>query len=818
MESLLQDMRYGFRILRKSPGFTAVAVLTLALGIAANTALFSIVNGVLLNPLPFSHPEQLVALHESKPNFEQGSISYPNFLDWQSANHSFSSMAIARAYSFTLTGAGDAERVSARFISADFFRQLGVNAVIGRTFAAGEDRIGAAPLALISAGLWQRKFASAPDVLGKSMTLDGKAYTVVGVIPASFRLRLPNFQDSEVYVPIGQWTNPLLPSRAAGLGIHGIGRLKPGVTLQQAQADMDAITRSLAATFPDADKGVGATLIPLKQQMVGNVQPVLLVLLAAVVFVLLIACVNVANLLLARSSERSREFAVRAALGASRPRVVRQLLAESVLLAIAGGALGLLLAAWGTHAALRLLPATLPRAEQITLDARVLLFTLVISLLAALFFGLAPALKMSRPDLHDTLKQGGRGASGAQHRAQGIFVVVELALALVLLVGAGLLIRSLMRLWTLDPGFNPRNVLSFGLSLPPSSQTASPDALRAEFRQLHDALKSTPGVQSASFTWGAFPLGGDDEQLFWPEGQPKPTAAGEMNWAIDYIVGPEYRQVMGISLQRGRFFTPQDDEHSPLVVVVDDVFAQKYFPHQDPIGKRIHLDNFEGRLAEIVGVVGHVRQWGLDADDTQSLRAQFYLPCMQVPDAFMRLTPTGTVVLVRAAGPVSGVLDAIRHTSAAISREQVIFGVQTMDEIVSDSLAPRRFSMILLGCFAALALLLAAIGIYGVISYVVGQRTHEMGIRMAMGACPHDILKLILGDGGKLAIIGVAVGLASAAGLTRLMASQLYGVGATDALTFTAVAALLTVVALAACYLPARRATKVDPLLALRDE
>jgi predicted permease len=817
MGTLIEDVRYGLRTLRKSPGFTVVAVFTLALGIGANTALFSIVSGVLLNPLPFHHPDQLVALSESKPNFAQGSISYPNFLDWQKENHTFSAMAIARNYGFSLTGMGAAEQVNAEFTSSDFFPLLGVRPVIGRTFSLGEDQVGAVPVALISAGFWQRKFSGAPDVLGKSLTLNGKDYTIVGVIPATFHLVAPSFRDSELYIPIGQWNNNLLWKRGAGLGIHGFGRLKPGVTIEQARADMDAVTRNLAAAYPDDDKGIGANLVPLKERMVGRVQSFLLVLLAAVGFVLLIASVNVANLQLARSTGRMREFAIRAALGATRIRVARQLLTESVLLAIAGGGLGLLLATWGTQAALGVLPTALPRAEEIGLDARVLIFTTAISLLAGILFGLAPALKISQPDLHATLKEAGRGASGTRHRAQSVFVVVEMAMALVLLIGAGLMIRSLTQLWRVDPGFDPRNVLTFSLTLPPSMMTATPDAVRANIRALDDKLASVPGVRAASLLWGAFPLASDDERQFWLEGQPKPASANEMSWTLDYIVDPDYLKAMRIPLHRGRFLAAQDNEHAPLVVAIDEVFAQKFFPNQDPIGKRININGYS-TPAQIVGVVGHVKQWGLDSDDAQELRSQMYLSFLQLADEAMALVPAGLDVVVRSEAATPGLFDSIRLINEQMSREQVIYNPQTMTEIVSASLAAQRFSMILLGVFAALALLLASIGIYGVVSYVVGQRTHEIGVRVALGAQRLHILRLILGRGGMLALAGVGLGLASALGLTRLMASLLYGVRPTDPLTFAGVAILLTLVALAACYIPARRATKVDPMVALRCE
>jgi len=818
MGTVLQDLKYGLRMLAKNPGFTAVAVLTLALGIGANTAIFSVVNGVLLNPLPYPEPNQLVTLHESKPNFPYGSISYLNFRDWQKENHTFSSIAVARGYGFTLTGAGEPERVRAEFVSSDFFPLLGVKPLIGRTFAPGEDEIGAAPIALVSAGFWKRKFGSAREILGKALILDGRSYTIVGVIPSSFDLLLKSFSPKEVYIPIGQWDHHGLKFRGAGLGIHGIGRLKPGVTLQQARADMDGVTRNLAVAYPDADKGISAGILPLREDMVGDIQPFLLVLLGAVGFVLLIACVNVANLLLARSAGRRREFAVRVALGASPQRVIRQLLTESVLLALAGGGLGTVLAAWGTQAALKILPAALPRAPEIGIDAHVLVFTAVASVLAGILFGLAPALKISKPNLQETLKEAGRGTSGAHHRTQGVFVVIEMATALVLLIGAGLMTRTLARLWGVNPGFDPHNVLTFELSLPPAMKKVSPDAIRAAYREFDAKLGSTPGVQAVSLSWGAIPMDTEDDEQFWIEGQPKPSNENEMNWALEYTVEPDYLRVMRIPLERGRFFTPQDNERSPAVAVIDDVLARKYFPNQNPIGKRINLHDYDDQPAEIVGVVGHVKQWGLDSDDTQSLRAQLYHPFMQLPGDALALSPLGMGVLVRSEGAATSLFTSLRHTNELMNKEQVIYSAQTMNEVIAGSLATRQFSMILLGSFALLALVLASVGIYGVLAYLVGQRTHEIGIRLALGASRYDVLRLVVGQGAKMALLGVALGLAAAMGLTRLMSDMLYGVSATDPLTFTAVAILLILVALVACYIPARRATKVDPMVALRYE
>jgi predicted permease len=819
IDTLIQDVRYGMRMMRKSPGFTIVAVLTLTLGIGANTAIFSVVSGVLLNPLPYPHPDQLVTLHESKPNFERGSVSYPNFRDWQKDNHTFSGMAIYRNYAFSLTGRGDAEQVQSQLISSDFFQLLGVTPVIGRLFAQGEDEIGAAPTVLISAGLWERKFGSAPDALGKSLTLDSRDYTIVGVIPASFDLSVGVFSASDVYVPIGQWSNPLVNHRSAGLGIHGIGRLKPGIRMEQARADMDTLTRNLAAAYPEDNKGISASLVPLRAQIVGDVQPFLIVLFAAVGFVLLIACVNVANLLLARSNRRTREFAVRIALGASKARVMRQLLTESVLLAFAGGALGLGVAAWGTRAMLKTFPATLPRAGEIGINARVLIFSVLVSVLSGILFGLIPALKTSRPDVLARMKEGSQ-MGRTRHRAQNIFVVTELAMALVLLAGAGLMIRSLTRLWSVDPGFDPHNVLTFGISLPPSMAKASPDQIRAAFRALDDKFASIPEAEATAFSWGAFPMQGDDEDVFWMDGQPKPASPNDMNWTLSYVVGPAYLKAMRIPLLRGRFLDDHDTEHEPLVAVVDDVFAEKFFPGKDPLAARINLDDHIGHAlpTQIVGIVKHVKQWGLDSDDKQALRAQIYRPFMQLPDQAMALSPSGTSVVMRSRTATPGLFDSIRSVLHRMNSEYVVYGAQMVDETISSSLSARRYSMILLGAFAVLALVLSSVGIYGVISYVVGQRTHEIGIRMALGARRIHVLRLVLGQGSRLIAVGITVGVAAALALTRLMANLLFGVSATDPLTFLCVVALLMMVALLACGVPARRAMRVDPMRALRYE
>jgi len=808
---IYQDVRYAMRMLGKHPGFTAVVVLTLALGIGANAALFSVVNGVLLNPLPFPQPEQLVALNQRKPNVAAGSISYPNFLDWQKENQTFSAMAISRESSFALVGTGEAERVRGRRCSVNLFSVLGVAPALGRNFLPGEDEPGASPVVMISAGLWQRRFGGASDVAGKSLTVDDRSYTIVGVLPASFSL----YRDTDVYVPMGQWGNSGLQNRGAGLGLRGIGRLKPGVTLAQAQADLDGVMGRLAEVYPETNRGNGAALIPLKELLIGDVRPILWMLLGAVGFVLLIACVNVSNLLLARATGRTREFAIRSALGAGQWRLLRQSLTESILLALAGGGLGLLLAALGTRAALNVLPTGLPRADEVGLDARVLIFTAAVSLLTGVLAGLAPALKTRQWRLSETLKESGRGAGGGRHRAQGLLVAVEVSLALVLLIGAGLMIRSLSALWDVDPGFRSDNVLTFALSFPPSMRTASADAKRASLRDLSDRLNSMPGVKAASFLTGASPMQGQESVFFWLDGQPKPASTSEMNQALVYRVEPGYLTAMGIPLKQGRFFTGQDELQTQPVVVIDEVCARQYFPSADPLGKRINLGDNRGP-SEIVGVVGHVMQSGLDSDDRQLLRAQLYLPFRQ----FGWNSEVGVVVRAEGVGGKAepALLNSIRRVVQNQHSQNVVYNAQTMNEVIADSLSRRRFAMILLNAFAVVALVLSGIGLYGVISYLVGQHTQEIGIRLALGAQRKNVLLLVLSQGMKMTLGGVALGLLASLGLTRLLTKMVYGVSTTDPATFAVIAALLIFVALLACLIPARRATRVDPLVALRYE
>jgi predicted permease len=578
---------------------------------------------------------------------------------------------------------------------------------------------------------------------------------------------------------------------------------------------MNSIANQLAAAYPEADKDSGITVMSLKQSMVGEIAPFLFVLLGAVGFVLLIACVNVANLVLARSTGRAREFAIRSALGASRGRVLRQLLTESTLIALAGGALGLLVAAWGTQAILGLVSDTLPRAQEVRVDARVLFFTLGISLLSGILFGFAPALRAAQLNVQSTLKEGGRSVSSSRHRAQGIFVVAEMAMALVLLVGAGLMLRSLAGLWSVNPGFDPHHVLMFYVALPPSTDSATPASTRASLLQLHDRLASVPGVQSVSLLRGSLPMWDDSEDPFWIAGRPKPISDNDKYWSIWSEVEPDYLRVMGIPLVRGRFFTPQDTDSSPRVAVVDEDFARKFFPGEDPVGKTF-VDDYVG-TATIVGVVGHVKQWGLD--DKLAMHAEFYLPFRQIPDKYMSRASRSTTLVVRTTVAPLSLTDNIRHEIQQMNSEQVMFGPKSMDDIVyNQSMLAQRFSMTLLGAFAIVALLLASVGIYGVVSYIVVQRTHEIGIRVALGAQQSDVLRGVLGAGARMALIGVGIGIAVALALTRLMANLLYGVSATDPATFFSVAVLLTLVALAACYIPARRAMRVDPIVALRHE
>jgi predicted permease len=813
MTALVDDLRYAIRMLLKAPGFAATALLTVALGIGVNIALFTVVNGVLLNPLTYPSASQLVALYEDAPGFAKAPISYLNFLDWQRLAQTCSSMAIYRNQDYSVTGGSQAERLSGFMVSADFFRTLGQNPLVGRDFEAADDHLGSAPVVVLGGGYWQRRFGASLAVLGTSLTLNGVPHTVVGVMPPQF-----TFYGSarDVYTSIGRWNDPSFRDRSIDLSAHAVGRLKPGETLARARADMDHIARDLAAAFPDADRDVGITVLPLKQDIVGNVQPFLLVLVVAVGFLLLIACVNVANLLLARSIGRSQEFAIRAALGASQTRVIRQLLTESLLVAGLGGALGLVLAVWGTKGALDVLPRALPRAAEVAFDTHVLFFGLGASLVAGLLFGLAPAIRTSRLNAHEVLKQSGRGSSGASHRLQRAFVAVEVALALVLLVGAGLMLRSLQALWAVDPGFRPDRAITFTLSLPSAPNTTSAET-RARLRRFDDVLRAVPGVQAVSVTLGSRPMIHDTALPFWIEGRPKPATFHDMPQAMCYLVEAGFEPAMGIALERGRFVRPQDDEHAPLVIDIDDVFARTYFPNEDPIGRRVNIAGFDVQ-ATIVGRVGHIKQWRLDADPASAVEAQIYYPFMQLPEKLMPLVSDAVATVLRTSSDPGAVMASVRRAVNDEEPGDVIYAVQTMDDVVSNSFAARTLSMILLGVFSTLAATLACVGIYGVISHLVGQRTHEIGVRLALGARRSEVMRLILGQGAGMALLGTGIGTVAALGLARLLAAQLFGVTAHDPLTFASVAILLMVVAVAACYVPARRAMRVDPMVALRHE
>ena len=828
LTSLPQDLRYGARVLAKSPGFSLIAILTLALGIGANTAIFSVVNGVLLNPLPFHEPDQLVSMFQEIPNFKNGSISYPNFTDWRRMNTTFAGMAAYRSTGFNLSGNGEPERLHGEMISAGFFEILGVSPVMGRTFSSDEDRLGANPTVMITEGFWKRKFGSRKDIIGQRMILDDAGRTIIGVIPSSFHLHIQNFQRGEplieVYLPVGEYNEPkFYAERGAGWGLDAIGRLKPGVTLQQAREDMDRVSRDLAAAYPAIDSDKRANILSLKDEMVGNMRPILLILLGAVSFVLLISCVNVANLLLARSTTRQNEFAIRIALGAGQQRVIRQLLTESLLLAMIGGALGLFLAKFGTTAALAAVPRTLPRSEDIGLDLRVLLFTLAISVLAGIVFGLAPAWKASQRSVSRQLIESGRALAGARGGAQSVFVVGEMAMALVLLIGAGLMIRTLAHLWALSPGFNARNVMTFELSGPSSYKGQAADSIRAAFRQIHDKLASTPGVATVSFSQGAHPMGSDDEEYFWFMDKPMPVHQSDLAMTVEYIVEPDYLKVMQIPMKRGRFFTAADNEHAPAVIVIDESLAEKYFPDRDPIGQYLNFntnpaDPDKVPNPQIIGVVGHINQWGLADDGAGALHSQVYLPLAQVPDKQVQRGGVATDIFVRLQSAGAANLEALRSRVLEFNSGMVVHNPEDMEKSVADSISSKRFTMTLLGVFALLALLLAGIGIYGVLSYMVGQRSKEIGVRMALGAQKFDVLRMVLKDGARMTLTGIVLGVIGALALTRLMGTMLYGVRPTDPLTFVSVAALLGAIAMLACYVPARRAMKVDPMEALRHQ
>jgi predicted permease len=813
MRALGRDLRFALRVLWKSPAYAAVSVLTLALAIGVNTAIFSVVNGVLLRDLPYREPDRLVTIWEKAPQFPEMSISYLDFLDWVKGQRSFEALGALRGESYNLTGAGRPERLQVRMVSASFFPLLGVTPQLGRAFLPEEDRGQGTPVALLTHAFWQRHFAGDPGVVGRTFTLDGRPFTVVGVLPRSLRpvSRWGSFPLGDVYVPLA-----LIPERLRLRGNHpgifGVGRLAPGVTFEQARTDLEGIGRALGAQY-DSNRSVLPALAPMHLDMVERVKPTLLVLMAAVVFVLLIAVANVANLMLARGTTRRKEMAVRAALGAGRWQIARQLLIESTITAVVGGAAGVLLALWGVDVLSSARPDSLPLVADIRIDRSVLAFSLVVSVGTGILFGMAPALQAARASLHDALKDGNRTTAGRGHRRlRGSLVVTEVALALVLLVGAGLLLRTVVSLQSVDLGFRPDGLLTAGLSLPPGKYD-DVARLRAFLGRVSDNVRAIPGVKAASVSAG-LPLAGASETSFWIEGRPRP-AASEIPFAVYYPVSVGYREAMGITLVAGRWFTEADGPTVARVGIIDDVLARRFFP-QGALGKRLTNVNGENPI-EIVGVVKHVVHYGVG--EREAAPYQLHFPYLQIPEQVFARTLSNVAVVVRAEELAPDALRAgLTSAVANADPDQPIYDVRTMGSYVHESLAGRRFTLFLLGLFAALALVLAATGLYAVMAYTVSQRTPEIGVRMALGAQSGDVQRMMVGQGIRLAGIGLLLGLALGLAVTRAMRGMIVGVAPTDPLTFGAVAGLLAMVALLASWLPARRATRIDPMIALRRE
>jgi predicted permease len=773
--------------------------------------MFSIVNAVLLRPLPYAEPERLVKLYTSMPQFRDASVSYPNFLDWQQRSRSFDLMAAYRSDNFNLTGQASPERLRGVMTSSTMFRVLGVNPIVGRGIAPEEDRKGGAPVVVLTSDFWRTRFGGDPQIVGRAITLSDRLYSIIGVIPSDDVV----WRRASVIVPIGQWSEPLFWNRGVGMGMRVVGKLRSGTTTRQAQSELNGIGAALAREYPVENKDKGIYAVSMREDLTGDVRTPLLVLLGAVGFVLLMACANVANLLLARATSRRRELAIRGALGATRGRVVRQLLTESVLLSIFGAAAGLAIAASINSVLVAKITSQLPRASQIHLDSTVLGFTALVALAASLLFGTAPALRSARADVNEALKEGVRGTT-SRHRLLPALVVVEVALGLVLTASAGLMMRTMTQLWSVNPGFDPQNVLSFGAAGSPAVH-GTPTAVRNGLAQTVDQLRSVPGVQAVSVLFGGLPMDGDSELPYWVEGRPKPAEQSQMDLALFYAVDPDYLKVMRIPLLRGRFITEQDNEKTPCAAAVDEEFVHRAFPNENPIGQHINFELLPLKC-EIVGVVGHIKHWGLDADATAKVRSQLYLPARQLPDAVMDLASTNSDWVVRTSGDPYAVVPALKQTVTRVSGNMVMFGEQSMHDVISNSLSARRFTRLLLGSFAVLALVLAAVGIYGVVSYTVTQATQEIGVRMALGADRATVLRAVLKGAMAMAAIGIAVGAVSAFAATRVMKDLLFGVTATDPLTFGAVALLLGTVTLVASYIPALRATKVDPIVALRYE
>src|ERR1051325_5347768 len=807
MTTIWQDLRYGFRMLLKKPGFTVVAILALALGIGANTAIFSVVNAVLLRPLPFAQQEQLMQVSSLDVKRGRGQIptSYPNFADWRDQNQVFDHIAAYTESVAILTGVDNPEQLDGVSTSGDLFAVLKANPAMGRTLTPEDEKPGSPRVAVISYGLWQRRFGANPALVGQQVMLDGVNTTVVGIMPQGFDFPL-RAERSEYWMPLDPKSETNMERGANYLSV--IARLKSGVSMAQAQAEMETIASRLAQQYPDRNTGRTVKLSSMYESVVGNIRPALYILLGAGGFVLLIACANVANLLLARAASRQKEMAIRTALGAGRFRIVRQLLTESVLLAVVGGGLGLLLAFWGLDLLMAVIPTDFPRMTEIGLDARVLGFTLGVSLLTGIVFGLVPALRASRLELNESLKEGSRGSSESisRNRVRSLLIVSQVSLSLVLLVGAGLLIRSFKQLQDVNPGFEPHRVLTASVALP-DAKYHEESQMKAFFKEALQRGAEVPGVEAIGGV-SPLPLSGDMAMSgLTIEGRPTP-GPGERLITHSRIITPDYFRAMGIPLIKGRVFTEQDTEDAPRVVVINESLARKYFPGEEAIGKRIDVTVAENNMAEIIGIVGDVRHMTLDKDSG----VESYFSYQQVPLPFMTL-----VARSKADNPAS-LAAGLRNAIEQVDKDPPLSDIRTLEQLLADSLARRRFNMLLLGIFAAVALLLAAVGIFGVMNYSVTQRTHEIGIRMALGAQARDILRMVVSQGMILVLAGVCLGLVGSYLLTRLMKSLLYGVTATDPLTFVGVALVLSAVSLVACFIPARKATKVDPMVALRYE